>query len=237
MKFTAPIAALAAIVACGIPAVAQDCGAAAQPTAMEVLARCRDMLPRAPVRLSGSIVVRNRKGIPSAEYDYTLDMDRTAAPAKLDIEVRERNSTNVADRTSLLRPGPVPQGTILKTDVKWTDLALDFLWWPKAEYDGALEGESVHGQVCTVIVARNGDERMRLWTDRKTGCLMQAEELDEAGKAKRRIWGTRLKKFDGRWMASVLEVETLGGGRRTKITVETLKEKQPPQTGRTMEKQ
>ena len=110
--------------------------------------------------------------------------------------------------------------------MKWTDLALDFLWWPEAEFEEAREGESVHGQICTVIVAKNGAERMRLWADRKTGCLMQAEELDQSGIARRRIWGTRLKKFDGRWMASVLEVETLGVGRRTKITVEDLKEKQ-----------
>ena len=226
MKLAAPIAALAAIAACGMPAVAQDGGASAQPTAMEVLARCRDMLPRAPIALSGSIIVRNRKGISSAEYDYSLEMDRTAVPAKLDVEVRERGTTNVVGRATMRRPGPVQEGTIFKTDVKWTDLALDFLWWPEAEYDGAREGESVHGQTCTVIVAKNGAERMRLWTDRKTGCLMQAEELDLSGIARRRIWGTRLKKFDERWMASVLEVETLGGGRRTKITVEELKEKQ-----------
>ena len=197
-----------------------------EPSAQEVLARCRDMLPRAPVALSGSLVVRNRKGISSAEYDYSLDMDRTASPAKLDIEVRERGTTNVVAGASLRRPGPVPEGTILKTDVKWTDLALDFLWWPEAEYDGAHEGESVHGQTCAVIVAKNGAERMRLWTDRKTGCLMQAEELDHEGRMRRRIWGTRIKKFGGRWMASALEVETPGSGRRTKITVEDLREKQ-----------
>ena len=226
MKLVSQIAALVAIAACGMPAAAQDGGASAQPTAMEVLARCRDMLPRAPVALYGSIIVRNRKGIPSAEYDYSLEMDRTAVPAKLDVEVRERGTTNVVGRAAMRRPGPVPEGTILKTGVKWTDLALDFLWWPEAEFEEAREGESVHGQICTVIVAKNGAERMRLWADRKTGCLMQAEELDQSGIARRRIWGTRLKKFDGRWMASVLEVETLGVGRRTKITVEDLKEKQ-----------
>ena len=226
MKLAAPIAALAAIAACGMPAAAQDGGASAQPTAMEVLARCRDMLPRAPIALSGSIIVRNRKGIPSAEYDYSLNMDRTAVPAKLDVEVRERGTTNVVGRVAMRRPGPVPEGMILKTDVKWTDLALDFLWWPEAEYEEDREGETVFGQKCTVIVAKNGTERMRLWTDKKIGCLMQAEELDANGEGRRRIWGKGLKNFDGRWMAHRLEVETLGGSRRTKITVEDLKEKQ-----------
>ena len=193
-------------------------------SAPEVLERCRAMLPAAPVKISGTIIVRNRKGIPSAEYDYTLAMNRTAVPATICVEVRERDGTNVLDKVELKRPGPVPEGRVMKTDVRWTDLALDFLWWPEAEYEAEREGESVHGQKCTVIIAKNGAEKMRLWADRKTGCLMQAEELDGNGEAKRRIWGTRLKKFGERWMANVLEVEAPGSGRRTKITVEDLKE-------------
>ena len=52
---------------------------------------------------------------------------------------------------------------------------------------------------------------------------MQAEQLDEKMKPIRRLWGTRVKKFDDeRWMVSVLEVETLGSRHRTKITVEDM---------------
>ena len=54
------------------------------------------------------------------------------------------------------------------------------------------------------------------------GALMQAEEVAD-GKTVRRLWGTRIRKFGERWMANVLEVETLGSGHRTKITVEELK--------------
>ena len=50
----------------------------------------------------------------------------------------------------------------------------------------------------------------------------KAEELKD-GKTVRRLWGTRIRKFGERWMANVLEVETLGSGHRTKITVEELK--------------
>jgi hypothetical protein len=52
--------------------------------------------------------------------------------------------------------------------------------------------------------------------------MMQAEEF-EGEKAVRRLWGTRIKKFSGRWMPNVLEVETLGSGHRTKITIEEMK--------------
>ena len=193
-------------------------------TAMDILANCRAMLPSEPVTMTGEIVLRNRKGIPSGDYDYTLHADRTATPARLAFEFREHDATNVLDKLEILRPGPVPEGRVLKTDVTWLDLSLDFLWWPKAEYEAEREGETVHGQKCDVILISNGERQVRAWCDRKTGCLMQAEQLDEKMKPIRRLWGTRVKKFDDeRWMVSVLEVETLGSRHRTKITVEGMK--------------
>ena len=190
-------------------------------SAMDILANCRAMLPAEPVVLTGEIVLRNRKGIPSGEYDYTLRADRTATPAKLALEFREPDTTNVLEKIEILRPGPVPEGRVLKTDVTWLDLTLDFLWWPKAEYEADREGESIHGQKCDVILISNGERQVRAWCDKKTGCLMQAEELKE-GKPRRRLWGTRIKKFDGRWFPNVLEVETIGSGHRTKILVDRL---------------
>jgi len=190
-------------------------------SAMDILANCRAMLPAEPVVLTGEIVLRNRKGIPSGEYDYTLRADRTATPAKLALEFREHDTTNVLEKIEILRPGPVPEGRVLKTDVTWLDLTLDFLWWPKAEYEADREGESIHGQKCDVILISNGERQVRAWCDKKTGCLMQAEELKE-GKPRRRLWGTRIKKFGDRWFPNVLEVETLGSGHRTKILVERL---------------
>ena len=191
-------------------------------TAMSILANCRAMLPAEPVTMSGEIVLRTRKGIPSAEYGYTLLTDRTTSPAKLSFTFTESDSTNVVERLDILSPGKVPDGNVLGTDVTWLDLSLDFLWWPEAEYETEKEGETVHGQKCDVILISNGARRVRAWCDRKTGCLMQAEELRD-GKPCRRLWGTRIKKFGDRWFPNVLEVETIGSGHRTKITVETLK--------------
>lgn len=191
-------------------------------SAMDVLVNCRAMLPAERVTATGEIIVRNRKGIASSEYDYTMVSDRTKTPAKLNLEFREHGETNVLEKVEVLRPGPVPEGRILKTDVTWLDLTLDFLWWPEAEYEEEREGESVHGQKCDVILVSNGERKVRVWCDRKTGCLMQAEELKD-GKPVRRLWGTRIKKFDGRWFPNVLEVETLRSGRRTKIVIDDLK--------------
>ena len=202
---------------------------AAEPTAADVLSNCQAMLPTRPVELTGNIVLRNRKGIVRSEYSYTLVLDRSRTPAEISVEIRERDGTNVLKRVTLKRPGPIPEGHVMDTDVTWLDLSMDYLWWKNPRFEAEREGESVHGQKCSVILvdppdAAAGLHSVRLWADKKNGCLLQAEQLDAEGRPVRRLWGTRVKKFDGRWMANVLETETLGSGRRTKITVDGLKE-------------
>lgn len=175
--------------------------------AAEVVANCRSMIP-ADAELKGRIVLRSRKGIVQAEYGYDLVRKAGATDLKL-----TKDDKDVEFEKS---------GQILGTDVTWSDLTLDYLWWDDVSFDAEREGETVHGQVCTVIVMKKGERQVRVWVDRKTGALMQAEEIKN-GKAVRRLWGTRLKKFGERWMANVMEVETIGSGHRTKITVEELK--------------
>ena len=181
-------------------------------TARELVMNCRTMIP-ANVELSGRIVLRNRKGIPQAEHAYTLARSNSVTRLTIDGQPYEQKSL-----TSDL--GPLT--SILGTDVTWSDLTLDYLWWDDFSFDAEREGESVHGQVCAVVVLKKGARLVRVWVDRKTGAMMQAEEYD-GEKPVRRLWGTRIKKFGERWMPNVLEVETVGSGHRTKITVEEMK--------------
>ena len=177
-------------------------------TPQELVANCRSMIPE-NVELSGRIILRNRKGIPQAEHDYVLSRSNSVTRLTVDGAPCQLPTTNY-------------QLPILNTDVTWSDLTLDYLWWDDFSFDAEREGESVHGQVCAVVVMRKGGRTVRVWVDRKTGALMQAEEVVD-GKPVRRLWGTRIRKFGERWMANVLEVETIGSGHRTKITVEELK--------------
>ena len=220
-------------------------------SAADVLAACREMLPTKPVELNGALILRNRRGIVSREYDYALVMRREPDIALLTIHLMPRGETNRVATVTVARRGgqqatirltkadapgettvPSLLERVLETDVTWLDLTFDFLWWTDAAYEAEREGESVHGQKCSVILVKPqasipGLAGVRLWVDKKTGCLMQAEQLDEKMKPMRRLWGTRVKKFDGeRWMVSVLEVETLGSRHRTKITVDGMKIKE-----------
>ena len=176
--------------------------------AHELVAACRATIP-ADVELEGRIVLRNRRGIPQAEYSY--DLKRRGG--ETDLTIRDGGGAEIPFGR---------KGNLLGTDVTWSDLTLDYLWWNDVSFDAEREGETVNGQICAVIVMKKDGRTVRAWVDRKTGALMQAEELRD-GKPARRLWGTRLRKFGDRWMANVLEVETMGSGHRTKITVEKLK--------------
>ncbi|MBR1870331.1 MAG: outer membrane lipoprotein-sorting protein [Kiritimatiellae bacterium] len=200
-------------------------------SAEEVLAAARAMLPDEPLELRGSIVRRGRKGFAKQSCDYTLKLDRSQNPATMEIKFFKRgegpNGTPFSE-THLTRPGKVPEGNIIGTDVTWWDLTLDFLWWENPRFEEGREAESVHGQTCGVILvtppdpAPEGIKAVRLWAEKRTGCLMQAEALGEDMKTVRRLWGTRVRKFGERWMANVLEVETTGTHHRTKIIVDDL---------------
>lgn len=183
-------------------AVTAEPAAAVEPTAAELIENCRAMLPQR-LEASGRVIVRNRRGIVKSEHAYVLKRDGGLTALTLDGNA----VTNLAIEGSA---------------VCWSDLTLEYLGWKDVAYDAAAEEESVHGQKCRVVVIREGERRVRAWIDRKTGALMQAEETAADGSV-RRLWGTRLKKFNERWVPSVLEVETVGTGLRTKITVEEMK--------------
>ena len=240
-------------------------------SAAEILRSCRAMLPPKPVLLRGRIVRRNRKGIPSREYAYSLLMDRSSDPARIEAKIYPKDGGQEILSVRVTRPEggqatvetvapggaterPPVTGTVLGTDVTWLDFTLDFLWWPDARFDAERTGETVHGQECLTIIARPaapqaGVDAVRLWADRKTGCMMQAEQLASDGKGGfktvRRLWGTRLKQFPGhetapggrrietkRWMASAIEVQRAGGIHRTKITIESIDDEPSGPEGR-----
>ena len=191
-------------------AILASCLISTNATVRELVMNCRTMIP-ANVELSGRIILRNRKGIPQAEHDYVLSRSNAVTRLTVDGRPLEPSTLNLQPSTS-----------ICNTDVTWSDIALDYLWWDDFSFDTEREGETVHGQVCAVVLLQKGDRTVRVWVDRRTGALMQAEELRD-GKTVRRLWGTRIKKFGERWMANVLEVETIGSGHRTKVTVEEMK--------------
>ena len=179
--------------------------------AKELMENCRQMLPK-QVELSGRLIVRNRRGIVKSEHSYVYK--------RTDGEL----SSLMIDGSEVKRPQDPSKPLLDGSAVTWSDLSLDYLDWKDVSYDTNAAIESVHGQKCKVLILRDSGRLMRVWLDKKTSALLQAEETiagDE--KRVRRLWGTRLKKFGERWAPSVMEVEMIGSGLRTKITVEEMK--------------
>jgi len=200
--------ACAAMSACAIGVnAAQENVVPENATAAELVEICRRTIP-ADIEVEGRLVLRNRRGMVQAEYSYR--MVRKAGGTDLKIFGKDGAEMEFSR-----------EGRILGTDVTWSDITLDYLWWNDFAFDKERESESVHGQKCLVIIMRSGERLVRVWVDRKTGALMQAEEF-RGEKSVRKLWGTRIKKFGDRWAPNVLEVETTGSGHRTKITVEKL---------------
>ena len=83
-------------------------------TPRELVANCRAMVP-ADVELSGRIVMRNRRGVVQAEHRYTLR--------------RESSATSLSVDGKRVEPPAGDAGAILGTDVTWSDLSLEYLWW------------------------------------------------------------------------------------------------------------
>ena len=84
-------------------------------TAHELAAACRSTIPQT-AELEGRIVLRNRKGIPQAEYGYVL----RRRGGETELSLRDASGAEVPFRKD---------GNILGTDVTWSDLALEYLWW------------------------------------------------------------------------------------------------------------
>lgn len=179
-------------------------------TAREILAACRAMVPT-NVTISGHVNRRSRHGTEIAAYRFTL--------------TRKNGETDVAFTDKSGAPVPFEhKGRLLDTDVRWNDLAMDFLWWDDVEFadpDGGTS-ESLHGIACRVIVVTGGDCSYKAWIDRRTGALLQAHEL-RGGKTVREIFCTSLKKFGDRWSPKNIEVGPPGAKYRTKIVIEDVR--------------
>ena len=96
--------------------------------AAELVQSCRTMIP-ADVELDGRIILRNRKGFSQAEYDYVL--------------TRKAGETNLVLKDAAGNPVSFErEGRILGTDVTWSDITLDYLWWDDFSFDEERESRS-----------------------------------------------------------------------------------------------
>lgn len=213
-------------------------------TAAQTLAICTKIIPTERLLLTGTLTVRKSRGIELAEHPFKLLLDWGANPPSAECLLLDPQGTSLVERAVLTRPagkpaqiklysGPeqTPQadpsysGRIRGTDMTWMDLTLDFLWWKDVRFDDTPRGESHNHCDCDILVAVPpepipGCAAVRIWIDRKSHCVVQAEQLGPQGDTVRRMWVQRVKEINGRWMISYMEIETLNSGHRTRLLVD-----------------
>lgn len=177
-------------------------------SATEMIEACRAMIPE-NVEIRGHINRRSRRGTQIAVYRYNLKRKN----GKTDLSIFDKEGKNVEFKK---------EGRLLDTDITWSDLTLDYLWWNDISFDAEKESETAQGIICRVVLLKNGERTVRVWIDKRTGAMLQAHELVK-GKVKRELFCTSLKKFGNRWAPKNIEVGPPGAKYRTKIVVEDVK--------------
>ena len=177
-------------------------------TAREMLEGVREMLPQ-DIEVSGHINRRSRHGTEVAAYRYTLKRKG----GEIFLRMYDK-----AGKELEFKKG----GRLLDTDVTWSDLATEYLWWDDVRFDDSAAGESLQGIMCRVLLVSDGARSVRIWIDRRTGAMLQAQEI-ASGKVVREMFATSIKKFGEKWSPKNIEVGPPGAKYRTKIVVEEVK--------------
>lgn len=97
------------------------------------------------------------------------------------------------------------------TGVTYEDLALKFLYWPKATVVGE---ESIRTRRCWKLLLEAPSRQSQygsvlLWIDEEGGALMRIEASDWSGKLAKRFEVVSAQKIEGRWFLKQMRIEEL----------------------------
>ncbi len=111
---------------------------------------------------------------------------------------------------SQVRPAKFDQ-RINNTPITYEDLAVPFLYWPRAKLNGE---DKVYGRSSweVEVQAPRGKSQygvVRVWIDKDSGSIMRMEGYDGSGKLVKRFEVKAAQKLDGQWMLKEMRVERI----------------------------
>lgn len=205
---------------------------AAPSSGAELLAECVARMPAERVRLAGHLNMRKAYGVTLREFDFDVEARLGDDPPTFRYDLRDAAGSNLLSAAAVRDPerglvlsrpdggpAPAPADAVLGTDLSWFDVGVDFVWWR----DPVLAGtDRLKGRTCDLLEVTPPEPtpecaKARLWVDRSQKVVMQAVQLDDAGRERRRLWIRATQKVEGRWVFKDLEVETAGTGHRTRL--------------------
>jgi hypothetical protein len=207
------------------------------PEAQQVMRDVRGQLPPMPLNLHGFIRTRQRRqqqdrrllselrfgeSIPRVRYSLS---DAFGDPV---VQVQVRWPDGMAefsqwDAEGEPLPEPLPADEVADTGLTWSDLSLDFLWWPEAEMLGSERVKSRQAYVLMLKApaARTDVHQVKLWVDERARFIVRAELMDERGELLKRIEVDSIQKIrEDFWMVKDLIIRDFTHNRRIGIRFE-----------------
>lgn len=212
------------------------------PTADRLLHDVVAQLPPDPITVSGSLLVRRKRGIPIAKYNFELNARWGETPARATYTILDSFGRSLESLTIIhgnpdkyiyrqgfdLKPAQLKSisAPIRDTDLSWMDLTLAFLWWQGGKVVGEDSVLTVDCYIVTVNAPSGGSTpyaSVKLWISKKSHMMLQAEGFDAKGRLIRRLWVRSAKKFDDGWMIKIMEIQKYPAVTRTKLRVTEVK--------------
>ena len=198
-----------------------------------ILAFVRTKLPNDPLKLTGTLKVRTKKGFTKTSLPVEMELDWGAAEPTAAYRIGDQTLditwNNDLPSYVFSKGGTLPTDDILGTGLNWADLSFSMLWWPNAKL---IDEEKKINRDCYVIDVPVPDSKntMRLWIEKKMGMLLETQTLDAQKKEIRRMKIKSIKKMDGMWVAKDLEIRNKASGNKTTLQTTDLQWKNPKPT-------
>ncbi len=206
-------------------------GAFAQPIPADtILEFVRIKLPSDPVKLTGTLKVRTKKGFTQTSLPVEMDLDWGAKEPTANYRIGNESLaitwSNNTPTYLFSNPKNSPSSSILDTGLTWADLSFSVLWWPNSQL---IAEEKKINRDCFVVdvPVPESDNTMRLWIEKKMGMLLEAQTLDANQNRIRRLKIKSIKKMDGMWVAKDLELLDQKTGNKTLLQITDLQWKNP----------
>lgn len=134
-------------------------------------------------------------------------------PTTVQVHYNEENSQleeSSGGNTEKLTPASFDK-KILGTDLTYEDLALRFVYWPRATLLGEdkIKLRSAWKLRVDAPNRRSQYSSVNLWVDRESGALLRAEAYDWDGKPDKRFEVISGQKLEGKWYLKEMRIENV----------------------------
>lgn len=197
----------------------------------DILEFVRLNLPAKPIELVGKLKISTKNNY-TKSLPITINLNWGApqptasyyigTPKKKTFQSLHITWKNAQPSYQFSDPKAQPSDEVLGTGITWADLSFSMLWWPHSQLIGEEKKINRNSYIIDIPIP-DSPNKIRLWIDKKMGMLLESQTFNPQGKRIRRMKIKSIKKMDGMWVASDLEVKNYENGHKTTLELNDLK--------------